>query len=371
MGSLIEVRGEHGVFAETPDVFKARVTARRLAEMDDVQSVAVHLGDADAPNVVRATGPVHVLLDELFDLPEVVLAETRSRYLRRHRVRWRPGDPTPGVSVLYRVPRHPDLSIAAFNEHWEDRHGPLALAHHLGMWDYEQISVVDSQSPDGPDGVAVVGFPCLADFKDRFFDGPDGAAAIRADAADFTDGPRVRRQLTTEQVMKFPPLPTGAFHVGDHRQLELSADPADVWHLIGDFGSPPDWGPGGPLGLEAVAGDPRSRRLTRADGSQLTESLVMHDSDERMLQLAVTDGFPSGISGFTSRYEVRTVPNGCRVDWDVRATVTPDVVVLLAGIVDEAWRETTAGLGDRFEVTPPSMGGTLPFPVDDGPPAQP
>ncbi|MGI9623669.1 MAG: EthD family reductase [Acidimicrobiales bacterium] len=371
MSSLIEVRGDHGVFAETPDVFKARVTARRLAEMADVRSVAVHLGDADAPNVVRATGPVHVLLDELFDLPEVVLSETRSRYLRRHRIRWRPGDPTPGVSVLYRVPRHPDLSIAAFNEHWEDGHGPLALDHHLGMWDYEQIAVVDSQSTDAPDGIAVVGFPCLADFKDRFFDGPEGAAVIRADAAAFTDGPRVRRQLTTEQVMKFPPVPSEAFHVGDHRQLELTADPADVWELIGDFGSPPDWGPGAPLGLETVAGDDRIRRLTRADGSQLTESLIMHNSDERMLQLEVTDGLPSGISGYTWRFEVRAVPNGCRVDWDLRATVKPEVLILMAGIADEAWRAIQAGLGARFEVTPPGMGGTVPFPVPDEPSAQP
>lgn len=360
MSAVKDISGDPGVWAETPDVYRARIVARRLAAMADVDSVVVHLADADAPNVVRATGPVHVLLGELFDLPEVVLAETRSRYLRRHRIRWPAGAPTPGVSVLYRVPRHGDLDVGAFNEHWELEHGPLALARHLGMWDYEQIAVVDAQQGDAPDGFAVVGFPCLADFKHRFFDGPEGEALIRADAATFTDGPRVTRQLTTEQVMKAHPLPDRPTPVGDHRQLELTADPSDVWELISDFGGLLEWYPDRLTDLELEGADGRTRTVTRQDGSQVTEAVRVHTPDERMLQVEVTHGLPDGISDYTYRYEVRAVPNGCRLDWDPRATVTPDSLVLLAGIVDEAWRDIRAGLASRFGLTPPSLVGGPP-----------
>lgn len=352
------IAGTPGVFAETPSLFHALAAGRALAEIDEVEAVTVHLGSVGEVGALRASGPIDVVLEGVIDLPDVRIRETRSRYLRRHRIRWRPGDPSPGVSVLYRVNRNESLTSAEFHDHWENRHGPLALTHHLGMWDYEQLSVVDDPGPDAIDGVAVVQFPCLADYEQRFFDGPTGRDLIRADAAAFTAANGIHPQLTTEQVMKAPPVAPGTvIDVADHRQLELSADPDEVWAVLGDFGAILDWWPGGLTDVRLSGSDPLVRTLTRQDGSEVAEALVRHDDAERMFQLEVTAGFPSEIRRYTCRYEVRSVPNGCRLDWDPRAEVEAEGLVLLAGLVDAGWRQITRGLAERFTVTPPSMGG--------------
>jgi hypothetical protein len=67
------------------------------------------------------------------------------------------------------------------------------------MWDYTQCSVVATLSGTPYDGFALCGFASEEDLRERFFDGPEGQAAIRADVATFADMERSpRRVLMTE-----------------------------------------------------------------------------------------------------------------------------------------------------------------------------
>lgn len=124
-----------------------------------------------------------------------------SRRLREHPVTWPPGDETPGVVATFAMVRHPDLSHVEADSHWRDVHGPLALKHHVGMWDYTQCSVVTTLAGPDYDGFALCGFGSEQDLRERFFDGPEGQQAIRDDVASFADtASSPRRVLTTEWV---------------------------------------------------------------------------------------------------------------------------------------------------------------------------
>jgi uncharacterized protein (TIGR02118 family) len=119
--------------------------------------------------------------------------------VKAHDQTWSVADETPGVGLMFPVVRRPDLTHEQFDSHWRDNHAPLALHHHVGMWDYVQCSF------DGPltsaaaalDGMAICKFPTVADFKERFFDSDEGREVIWADVARFSDrtGPRAMRMV--------------------------------------------------------------------------------------------------------------------------------------------------------------------------------
>ena len=159
MDDLPALTGVTGAAAVTGDAAAARLIGEQLVAEAGVASVAVHTDadDADDPDgnlgdgsadragwaLLRATGDAELIIEACRALPNAVSSPTRSRRLRRHRVRWEPGGPTPGVSMVFDVYRRPGMSGADFHRHWRDSHGPVALAHHLGMWDYDQVSVAD------------------------------------------------------------------------------------------------------------------------------------------------------------------------------------------------------------------------------------
>lgn len=343
--------GDTGAVARLTDVEAATRLATELAASADVRTVAVHT-DPDDPAwaLVRATGEVGAIAETMASAPGAAVSPTRSRRLRRHRVRWERGRPTPGVSMVFDVRRNAGLSSDDFHRHWRDIHGPKALAHHLGMWDYDQVSLVGGDID--LDGIAVVGFASAEDATHRFFDGPEGAAIIRADAASFTDADTLGRRLTTELVVKDDE--TSPFHEGhrqdlaDHRSLELGAPPDEVWRLLGDFGAILDWWPHGLSTIQLDEGPPVVRALGRPDGSSVTEVLVHHRPDERMFQLAITAGFPDSVADYTCRYEIRASAAGCRLDWSPRASVAAGSESTFHGIVDSGWEQITTGLTARF-----------------------
>ena len=93
------------------------------------------------------------------------------------------------VSPVHRVPT---MTHAEFDAHWRDRHGPLALTHHVGMTLYEQHTVRRAIG-DVPayDGIGVLGFATVADFEERLFDDAEGQRIIARDTARFIDVTRL------------------------------------------------------------------------------------------------------------------------------------------------------------------------------------
>lgn len=340
-----DVHGNPGVAAYFPEVGVARERAGSASSSDLATSVALHQ-TADGVAMVRATGDVAALAG-LLESGAVDLYETRSRHLLRHRVTWPLGTPTPGLGSIYRIRRRPGLDAAGFHHHWEHSHGPLALARHQGMWDYEQLSVVATLAGEPVDGIAVVQWPTPEDLRDRFVDGPEGGAAIRADAAQMADLDYLSSAAMTEIIHREPALPaTGSVAVTDFRQLAFDVPVATVWARLSDFGELLDWWPGDHVGCDhdPVAG---TRRLTRADGSHVLERLCHHRPDEHMFELEILEGLPASVPEYTCRYEIRSTGTGtCRLDWQPQAVVDATATEVFAEIVDHGWKLIQAGLKD-------------------------
>jgi EthD domain len=112
----------------------------------------------------------------------------------------RPAERSPGLVFAATAVRAPALEHAAFDAHWRDRHGPLALAHHVGMCGYEQLSIERVLTADAPaiDGVALLHFADPASYSERFYDSEAGRAAIAADTQRFLDLPRCEAALLGE-----------------------------------------------------------------------------------------------------------------------------------------------------------------------------
>jgi uncharacterized protein (TIGR02118 family) len=95
------------------------------------------------------------------------------------------------VTMVALMRRRPDLSHDEFVEHWTERHAPLALAHHEGLYDYAQNVVLDALTPGAEeiDGIAELGFASREDFETRFYDSDDGRLVIAEDVRGFMAGP--------------------------------------------------------------------------------------------------------------------------------------------------------------------------------------
>jgi len=151
-------------------------------------------------------------LDEVLDrMPTFAdIAGTVTAFWVHERVKldfertWVDGTPTPGVKAVYLAQRHPSLTRRLFDQHWDERHAPLALTHHVGMWRYVQNAVVAQAGDALPeiDGIAELWFPTVDDFDHHFIDSPAGLEVIRRDVAAFAvpDGPPVH--LMTEHILR-------------------------------------------------------------------------------------------------------------------------------------------------------------------------
>ncbi len=122
-----------------------------------------------------------------------------SRTMRSHPHNWSGPNPTPGLVGAFGLVRRSDLSHPEADAHWRDRHAPLALRIHIGMWAYTQCSIVHRFSGEAYDGVALCGFGSEDDLRQRFFDGPEGQQAIRDDVASFADTARSPRRVLCQE----------------------------------------------------------------------------------------------------------------------------------------------------------------------------
>ena len=162
-----------------------------------------YLGDPDEQREL----PFRTLVRCVTDTPQSLApAATGGHYLGFCRViRERPttsesGSSSPGVTAIFPLLHHPDLTHEQSDAHWRDVHAPLALRHHPGMWDYTQLSVVKTLSGLEVDGFALVSFESTASMKERFFGDDNDREVIYQDVAKFADPQSPRRVVATETI---------------------------------------------------------------------------------------------------------------------------------------------------------------------------
>jgi uncharacterized protein (TIGR02118 family) len=157
----------------------------------------------DALIEVAGSGDVDVTLaaPPYADHPRYRVEERRLKEYPRD---WADGVESPGVFLVSAVCRAETLDLAHFDAHWRDNHGPLALAHHVGMWDYRQGVVVERLTEGAPafDGIARLGFPTHADFETGLFRSKESGRIIAEDTARFIDVSRLEVAMLQEIVLK-------------------------------------------------------------------------------------------------------------------------------------------------------------------------
>lgn len=117
---------------------------------------------------------------------------------------WPDGARSPGVKAFYFARRRDGLSHDQFAAYWGEKHAPLALVRHIGMWRYKRNVVTTALSDGAPDwdGFAELHFRTAQDFREKFYDSDEGRQAIGEDVAKFS-GPG-RALYTTEHILQTP-----------------------------------------------------------------------------------------------------------------------------------------------------------------------
>jgi uncharacterized protein (TIGR02118 family) len=126
------------------------------------------------------------------------------RRLKTYARTWPDGEATPGVFLVSPVRRAKAIDAAGFDAYWRDRHGPLALVHHAGMWDYRQAVVVERLTEGAPpyDGIARLGFRTLRDLETGLFATRESRRVIGEDTARFVNVEHLEVALLREIVVK-------------------------------------------------------------------------------------------------------------------------------------------------------------------------
>ena len=166
--------------------------ATGAASFEAAFEIAPVTGDpSDLLPALRAFGTLHAYAVE-------------QRRVKAYPRDWAQGERSPGVFMISPVYRSAAIDAAAFDAHWRDRHAPLALCHHVGMWEYRQNVVRRVLTPGSPpyDGIAQLGFATLDDFRERLYDSPEGARTIGDDIPRFLDLRHSEAAMMGEVVLK-------------------------------------------------------------------------------------------------------------------------------------------------------------------------
>ncbi len=117
---------------------------------------------------------------------------------------WPIGTATPGVKMVSLMQRIEGITHAQFVRHWTELHAPLAVAHHVGLWNYQQRVVRRSFTPGGRliDGIAELQFASRDDYEHKMFDNDEGRAVIFDDIPRFMRLDTSRAALMTEWIMR-------------------------------------------------------------------------------------------------------------------------------------------------------------------------
>lgn len=344
--------GEPGRIAVCSSRGTAEALAQRLlAESGPgLSSLVVHLGHDTELGIVRATGSCPELLKRMRADADVALYAGLERRVLRHRRSWPVGSVSPGVVSVYLTTARPGLSAVDFQRYWERVHAPKALRHHIGFWDYTQVSIVGVERGSPYHGIAIAQFPSEADRSDRFTENELAARIIRDDAGTFADYERFETYAMDERVLVEEAIPAGGrLEMGDARQLSLDADVGEVWDLVGNFDDllherSPDIAR---CEMTSDGGVGAVRTLWHTDGREVIERLVHRRPEDRMLQIEVDDGLPDGVLRF--RYRIETRPkgrDGTLLGMYPRATVRSEALDSFDAVVTDMWARITAGLSE-------------------------
>ncbi|MEX0783554.1 MAG: EthD family reductase [Dehalococcoidia bacterium] len=189
---------------------------RAIAQQPQVSGLVLDLVDVPAEEAgLRAGGqPSYDAVVEIWadgtapsatmplDLPGTAHVYRVNETIERDYERaWPLGERSPGVKSIYLARRRRDMTQDQYAAYWGQKHAPLALSVHVGMWRYTR-NVVTTSAPgsDKWDGFAVLHFRTAEDLRERFYDSEEGRAAIAADVAEFTSGGRALH--TSEYVLK-------------------------------------------------------------------------------------------------------------------------------------------------------------------------
>ncbi len=348
---MAHANGEPGV-AAICSTHAAAAPAAEEARSTNPTSLLLYLGVTSDLGVVIATGDQEQLSAALSPMADLSLHRTATRSLLRHRRTWPIGDATPGITQLYFSHARPGLSADDYHRHWEREHGPRALRHHLGMWDYAQVSVTETESGAPRNGLTVTQWPLPEELEQRSTDDAVGRGVIQQDAGNFTDLATLERHLMQEWILIERPSPTtGVVNITDSRHAEFDVSADALWQIVGQFDNLDTWWPGGfanlTAGSELQVG--MTRTMTRHNGSLLIERLIDYRPDERMLILTIDAGIPDAIENYTCRYEVRPLGEGrCRLDWYPRAQVRADALDSFGVVVDRGWPMLVEGLNEAI-----------------------
>jgi len=202
--------------------FNARLVAeasRRVADEPTLVGANVFVIDDDLEKLAAATaGPGGATFDAMVAISgydqgaaHAVLADAlghetchayrvETRPIKTCSRTWAVGERTPGLVMVSPVYRADHLSAREFDEYWRDGHAPLALRHHVGMWDYKQNPVREVLTDGSPpyDGIALLGFPSIDAFTGGLFDSPEGTEIIMTDTKRFLALDRSQSTLMAE-----------------------------------------------------------------------------------------------------------------------------------------------------------------------------
>ena len=117
---------------------------------------------------------------------------------------WPDGEPSPGLAMVSFMHEAPGIAREDCVAHWTERHTPLALRVHVGLWRYVQNVVVETLTPGGGGvfGVAELHFRSEDDFRERMFDSPGGRVEIFEDIPNFMSLEASTSILARERIVK-------------------------------------------------------------------------------------------------------------------------------------------------------------------------
>ena len=101
----------------------------------------------------------------------------------------------PGSIGIFTMVGNAGLGPRESDLHWRDKHAPLALEVHTAMTHYYQLSVLHRFNGPMWNGFALCCFRNEDDLRNRFFNTPEGEAAIARDVAKFADSRESPRRV--------------------------------------------------------------------------------------------------------------------------------------------------------------------------------
>jgi hypothetical protein len=197
---------------------RTRALVAELPETE-VPFAALYVPDAEAHRASHPALPLGARFDAVLeleapnaapwqetDLPILGAYRGTERCLKGANRGSLPGIRSPGVFIVSTVRRSANLTHEAFDAHWLNEHGLLALRHHIGMCEYRQTLIEQKLLSESPsiDGIAQLGFPTPEDLEHGLFDSREGQRSIARDLERFLDLEKTETALMGRYVIRGP-----------------------------------------------------------------------------------------------------------------------------------------------------------------------